>query len=96
MAAVVVPSAGSKVTEREILAFGREHLAAHQAPASVTFVDHLPRNSVGKLLRAQLRALASPKTRPEAMHLILEPRLELVQVKKLHGRCGMTRLGANL
>ena len=63
VAAVVVPSAGSKVTEREILAFGREHLAAHQAPASVTFVDHLPRNSVGKLLRAQLRELASPPDR---------------------------------
>jgi fatty-acyl-CoA synthase len=63
VAAVVVPSAGSKVTEQEILAFGREHLAAHQAPASVTFVDHLPRNSVGKLLRAQLRELASPPDR---------------------------------
>jgi fatty-acyl-CoA synthase len=63
VAAVVVPSAGSKVTEREILAFGRAHLAAHQAPASVTFVDHLPRNSVGKLLRAQLRELASPPDR---------------------------------
>jgi fatty-acyl-CoA synthase len=59
VAAVVVPSAGSTVTEEEILAFGRDHLAAHQAPAFVTFVDHLPRNSVGKLLRAQLRALAS-------------------------------------
>jgi acyl-coenzyme A synthetase/AMP-(fatty) acid ligase len=60
VAAVVVPSAGSTVTEEEILAFGRDHLAAHQAPASVTFVDYLPRNSVGKLLRDQLRALASP------------------------------------
>jgi acyl-coenzyme A synthetase/AMP-(fatty) acid ligase len=47
-------------TEQEILAFGRQQLAAHQAPASVTFVDRLPRNSVGKLLRAELRALASP------------------------------------
>jgi acyl-CoA synthetase (AMP-forming)/AMP-acid ligase II len=60
VAAVVVLSAGSKVTEQEILAFGREHLAAYQAPASVRFVDRLPRNSVGKLLRAELRALASP------------------------------------
>ena len=63
VAAVVVLAAGSKATEQEILAFGREHLAAHQAPASVTFVDRLPRNSVGKLLRAQLRALASPPER---------------------------------
>ena len=63
VAAVVVPAAGSTVTEQEILAFGREHLAAHQAPAFLTFVDRLPRNSVGKLLRAQLRALPSPPER---------------------------------
>jgi fatty-acyl-CoA synthase len=63
VAAVVVPAAGSTVTEQEILAFGREHLAAHQAPAFLTFVDRLPRNSVGKLLRAQLRALLSPPER---------------------------------
>jgi acyl-CoA synthetase (AMP-forming)/AMP-acid ligase II len=61
VAAVVVPAAGSTATEQDILAFGREHLAAHQAPAFVMFVDHLPRNSVGKLLRAKLRALASPQ-----------------------------------
>jgi acyl-coenzyme A synthetase/AMP-(fatty) acid ligase len=60
VAAVVVPATGSTVTEQEILAFGRQHLAAHQAPALVRFVDQLPRNSVGKLLRAQLRTLAAP------------------------------------
>jgi fatty-acyl-CoA synthase len=60
VAAVVVLSARSQASEQEILAYGRRHLAAHQAPASVRFVDRLPRNSVGKLLRAELRALASP------------------------------------
>jgi fatty-acyl-CoA synthase len=59
VAALVVLSAGSAATEQEILAYGRQHLATHQAPTSVTFVDHLPRNSVGKLLRAQLPALIS-------------------------------------
>jgi fatty-acyl-CoA synthase len=62
VAAVVVPAAGSQVTEQELLAFARQHLAAHQTPASVTFVDRLPRSSVGKLLRAQLAALVSPST----------------------------------
>ena len=60
VAALVVLSAGSQTTEQDILEYGRRHLAAHQAPTSVTFVDRLPRNTVGKLLRAQLRALASP------------------------------------
>jgi fatty-acyl-CoA synthase len=59
-AAFVVLAPRAEATEQEILAFGRRHLAAHQAPASVTFVDRLPRNTVGKLLRAQLRALLSP------------------------------------
>jgi hypothetical protein len=41
-------------------------------PASVTFVDRLPRNSMGELLRAQLRALVTPPqsqvwTLPEAV-----------------------------
>jgi fatty-acyl-CoA synthase len=57
--AFVVLSAGSEATEEDVLAFGRRHLAPHQVPASVRFVDRLPRNSVGKLIRAQLRAAAS-------------------------------------
>jgi fatty-acyl-CoA synthase len=57
VAAVVVLSAGSEATEQELLAYGRRRLAPHQAPVSVTFVDHLPRNTVGKLLRARLGPL---------------------------------------
>jgi fatty-acyl-CoA synthase len=57
--ALVVVSTGSAPTERDVLAFARRHLAPHEAPASVTFVDSLPRNSVGKLIRAELRAEAS-------------------------------------
>jgi fatty-acyl-CoA synthase len=60
VAAVVVPAPAAEVTEQEILAFGREHLATHQAPMSVTFVARLPRSSVGKLLRAQLHMLLPP------------------------------------
>jgi len=60
VAAFVVLTPAAEATEEEILAFGRQHLAAHQAPASVTFVDRLPRNSVGKLLRAQLHMVLPP------------------------------------
>ena len=56
--AFVVLSAGSDATEQDLLASCRQHLAPHQVPASVTFVDRLPRNSVGKLIRARLRAIA--------------------------------------
>ena len=57
--ALVVASAGSEPTEAEILAFAAGHLAAHEVPAVVRFVDRLPRNSVGKLIRSSLPALAS-------------------------------------
>ena len=60
VAAVVVLVPAAEATEAEILAFGRQHLAAHQVPVSVTFVDRLPRNSVGKLLRARLHVLLHP------------------------------------
>ena len=53
--AFVVVAAGAQATERELLTWCREHLAPHQVPAFVTFVDRLPRNSVGKLVRAELQ-----------------------------------------
>ena len=42
---------GAQAAEQELLAWCREHLAAHQVPAFVIFTDHLPRNPVGKLIR---------------------------------------------
>jgi acyl-coenzyme A synthetase/AMP-(fatty) acid ligase len=48
VAAVVVLSAGARGSDQELLAYARRHLSAHQAPASVTFVDRLPRNTVGE------------------------------------------------
>jgi acyl-CoA synthetase (AMP-forming)/AMP-acid ligase II len=58
--AFVVVAPGAETTEHELLAWCREHLAAHQVPAFVTFVDRLPRNSVGKLIRAGLQNVATP------------------------------------
>ena len=57
--ALVVVAPGAETSERELLAWCREHLAAHQVPALVTFVDRLPRNSVGKLNRAELQQAAA-------------------------------------
>jgi acyl-coenzyme A synthetase/AMP-(fatty) acid ligase len=57
--AFVVVAPGAETTERELLAWCRDHLAAPQVPAFVTFVDRLPRNSVGKLIRAELHNAAA-------------------------------------
>ena len=57
--AFVVVAPGAETTEQALLAWSREHLAAHQVPARVTFTDRLPRNSVGKLIRAELPKAAA-------------------------------------
>ncbi|MFE2963692.1 acyl-CoA synthetase [Streptomyces sp. NPDC059340] len=51
--AVVV--ARTEVTEAELLAHAREKLAAFKAPKQVLFVDELPRNASGKILKRELR-----------------------------------------
>ena len=62
-AAFVVMEPGSSVTETELLAFARTRLAPYEAPMSITWLDRLPRSSVGKLLRAGLRALTPDGSR---------------------------------
>lgn len=51
--AVVVPR--GQVTEEELLAHARERLAHFKAPKRVLFVDALPRNASGKILKRELR-----------------------------------------
>lgn len=51
--AVVV--ARGEVTEAELLAHAREKLARFKAPKKVLFVDELPRNASGKILKRELR-----------------------------------------
>jgi len=58
--AFIVAAPQAETTEQELLAWSREHLPAHQVPAHVIFADRLPRNSVGKLIRAGLRNAATP------------------------------------
>ena len=42
------------VSDYELLAFCREHLAGYQVPKRIERLDRLPRNAAGKLLRAEL------------------------------------------
>lgn len=43
------------VSESDLIAFAREHLAAYKCPKSVDIVDELPRNPTGKILKKDLR-----------------------------------------
>ncbi|WP_409474177.1 acyl-CoA synthetase [Streptomyces sp. HC307] len=51
--AVVVPR--GEVTEAELIAHARERLTPFKAPKRVVFVDALPRNASGKILKRDLR-----------------------------------------
>ncbi|MCI4344002.1 MAG: long-chain fatty acid--CoA ligase [Thermoplasmata archaeon] len=68
--AYVVRKPGSAVTAQELIDFVRDRIAHYKAPRTVEFRDKLPRSSVQKVLRRELRAeaaaavLAPPATGP--------------------------------
>ena len=56
--AFVVARAGSRPGASDLLAFAYDRLPPPERPVEIRFVDALPRSTVGKLLRAELRAAA--------------------------------------
>ena len=46
----------AEVTADEIIAFAKSRIAGFKVPKSVDFVDALPRNASGKILKKELRA----------------------------------------
>lgn len=53
--AYVVLKEGEEEHARELLRFLKEHLAAYKIPRNVEFVEELPKNSSGKILKRLLR-----------------------------------------
>jgi len=54
--AVIVLRPGAALTQDELIEWSRARIASFKAPKSVDFVDVLPRNASGKLLKRELRA----------------------------------------
>jgi long-chain acyl-CoA synthetase len=54
--AMVVKKVGAEVTEQEIIDYARERLAKFKCPTSVDWLEVLPRNPTGKILKKDLRA----------------------------------------
>ncbi len=54
--AVVVRAPGADPEPEDIIAYARQRIAGFKAPKSVDFIDVLPRNPSGKVLRRELRA----------------------------------------
>ena len=53
--ALVVLKKGESATPEEIMEFCKERLAGFKRPKSVVFLDSLPRNQMGKILKKELR-----------------------------------------
>lgn len=53
--AVVQLRAGATITADELVAFCAERLAGYKKPRSIDFVDELPRDAAGKLLKRRIR-----------------------------------------
>ncbi len=53
--AFVVPRDGGELTVEVVQAYVKENLARYKVPRDVVFVDELPRNATGKILKRELR-----------------------------------------
>jgi fatty-acyl-CoA synthase/long-chain acyl-CoA synthetase len=53
--AAIVAQPGQALSEAELIAFAREHLAGYKIPRSVSFLDEIPRTGSGKILKRVLR-----------------------------------------
>ncbi len=58
--AVVIRREGADLDAEAVIAFARERLANFKVPREVVFVDSLPRNLSGKVLKNELREGSSP------------------------------------
>ncbi|RCW64115.1 acyl-CoA synthetase (AMP-forming)/AMP-acid ligase II [Pseudorhodoferax soli] len=63
--AYVEPVAGRSVDAGRLLAFLRERLAPYKLPSAIVCQAQLPASSTGKLLKAQLKALANQGTQAQ-------------------------------
>ncbi|MBU0513863.1 MAG: long-chain fatty acid--CoA ligase, partial [Proteobacteria bacterium] len=55
IAAFIVLEAAAELTKADVITHCREHLAQYKVPRTVSFVDSLPKNPPGKVLRKKLK-----------------------------------------
>ncbi len=56
VAAAVIPLPGAEVTEEDVIAACREHLHDWKCPKRVVLLKELPKNSMGKVLKEEVKA----------------------------------------
>ena len=53
--AVVTTRKGASTTAEELITFCKKHLASYKTPKTIEFVDSLPKNPAGKIVKRELR-----------------------------------------
>ena len=53
--AIVVRNPGSELTDDDVIAYARQHLARYKVPRSISWLDELPKTGSGKVLKRELR-----------------------------------------
>ncbi|MBQ6805368.1 MAG: AMP-dependent synthetase, partial [Clostridia bacterium] len=69
--AVVILKEGQSMTEDELKAFVRDHMARHKTPRYVEFVDAFPTNAAGKILKYKMREHAVEKLKLQKANSIV-------------------------
>jgi fatty-acyl-CoA synthase len=52
--AFIVPRAGAELDEEEIKSYVKQNLARYKVPREVVFLEQLPRNATGKIVKREL------------------------------------------
>ena len=53
--ACIVKKEGSKINEEDLINFCKDRIASYKKPQSIDFIDEVPRNASGKVLKKVLR-----------------------------------------
>ena len=55
--AIITPKPGETITEEEIIEYCKKNLAGYKCPKIVKFVDNIPKNPAGKIVKSKLKKL---------------------------------------
>jgi long-chain acyl-CoA synthetase len=61
--AFIVVKKGESLTEDEVIKYCKERLAAYKVPKLIEFIDELPKSTVGKIMRRELREMEIKKAK---------------------------------
>ncbi|MCK5694990.1 MAG: hypothetical protein KAH62_00015 [Desulfobacula sp.] len=64
--AYVVLMPQKNLSEKELIEYCRENLAAYKAPRSIVFIEGLPKSAVGKILRREIKRIDEEQATKES------------------------------